>query len=149
MTLSRGPVGRAVRERRARANHVATVRPRPVERITVVLESATNTTVTTLVTPTAGKRLRIHLIKLMQLASDGDHFVELYFGTAGSILAAGTSAIDVLRIPDGLTAQTRSYDDAFDPRGPIGDRGQVLSHRFQSTGPAVAFYVVIQYSEES
>ena len=148
MTQTRGPLGRGQRERRVRQNFVATIRQRPVERKIEVIDTDTDTTRTTLITPSAGKRIRVHQIKVVQLTADGTHESEFYFGTADNIAAAGEKAIDLVRVTDTSQATTRTWDDALSPKGPLGARDEVLSHRW-IVAATNAHKVVVQYSEES
>ena len=140
-----GPAGWGRRERRSRQDFAAPVRPRPVKTRVRSIVTHTSTIRTTLLAPKEGRRIRIHRIKLVQLTSEGTRECELYFGTARNLESAGDDAIDILRVANLSEAATRTWSAAD---GPLGERGQPLSHRWLTSPRRLSHKAIIQYSEE-
>ncbi len=103
-----------------------------------------STTRQTLITPTTGRRLRLIRVTVYQIATDGLHFCELYFGTGALISADVTKAIDYLRVPDLGEGETRSWGRRV---GPVGDKNEVLSVRW-SVAPVTSHKFIVEYTEE-
>ena len=120
-------------------------RRRPFELLTIEINSATNNSRQTILTPRKGYRTRIVRVTNQQIDSDDRHLWELYFGTAGNIITDPPKGIDILAVPDKAAARTKTY-----PRyeGPRGLRDEVLSGRWRGTAPTVAHLIIIEYSEE-
>ena len=153
---------RARRERGRRNDYTPTVRPRAARqegqrRLTpgylddlsdtkfrfVSLGSGSTARVTAL-TPATGKRLRIVRVNVYQIAADGLHFLEVYFGTGATIGTVASKAIDYVRIPDLSQGQTRTWGRGA---GPIGAKNEVLSVRF-SVAPTTGHKMIVEYTEE-
>ena len=148
MSAMRGTVGWGRRDRGSRRDFASTVRQRPVEPRTKAIMTNTSTSRRTLMSPKAGRRIRIHQIKLIQLQSDGIRECELYFGTAANMVSAGEGAIDLLRVGDRSETSTRTWDDRTTPRGPLGGRNEVLSQRWLTSPGTGRHQVIVLYSEE-
>ncbi|MCH8198511.1 MAG: hypothetical protein IIA54_00375 [Chloroflexi bacterium] len=151
------------RERGRRSDYTPTVRPRAARqegqrRLTpgylddlsdtkfefVSLSSGSGTTRTTVLTPGAGKRLRIVRVNVYQIAADGLHFLEVYYGTGVNIAADPPKVIDYVRIPDLSQGQTRTWSRGT---GPIAAKNEVLSVRF-TVSPTTSHKLIVEYTEE-
>ena len=60
----------------------------------------------TVLTPATGKRLRVVRVNVYQIAADGLHFLEVYYGTGVDIAANPAKVIDYVRISDLSQGQT-------------------------------------------
>ena len=120
-------------------------RRRPFILHTTELSSSTSTTRQTLLTPAKGFRVRVARVKIVQDTADGIHLIELFFGTANSLIADQSKAIDILRVPDLGSTTTHPYPPA---QGPRGLRDEALSARWRSPAPANAHTIIIEYTEE-
>ena len=98
----------------------------------------------TALTPAIGKRLRLLRVNVYQIAADGLHFLEVYFGTGATIGTNVSKAIDYVRIPDLSQGQTRTWGRGA---GPIAAKNEVLSVRF-SVAPTTAHKMIVEYTEE-
>ena len=98
----------------------------------------------TALTPATGKRLRIVRVNVYQIAADGLHFLEVYYGTGVNIAADATKAIDYVRIPDLSQGQTRTWGRGA---GPIAAKNEVLSVRF-TVAPNTSHKMIVEYTEE-
>lgn len=98
----------------------------------------------TVLTPAIGKRLRIVRVNVYQIAADGLHFLEVYFGAGAQIATNPEKAIDYVRIPDLSQGLTRTWGRGA---GPIAARNEVLSVRF-SVAPTTSHKLIIEYTEE-
>jgi len=124
------------------------IRPRP-RRFAPLLrahDSNTSTTRNTLLTPTAGKRLRIIRIRGIAESADGRHIMDLYFGTGTDITTNPEKAIGSLDIADLNDDETRTYERG---EGPRGLRNEVLSGAWKATAPTTVHKIMIEYDEES
>lgn len=120
-------------------------RRRPYLLKTQEVQSSTNTSRQTILSPSGGYRIRIVRVKLKQHAADGRHLWELYFGTARNIITDQTKGIDILAVPNKGSDTTRTY---LKSEGPRGNRGEVLSGRWRGTAPTSANTILIEYTEE-
>ena len=153
---------RTRRERGRRSDYTPTVRPRAARqegqrRLTpgylddlsdtqhrfVSLGSGSTARVTA-VTPGTGKRLRVVRVNVYQIAADGLHFMEVFYGTGVNIGTDVTKAIDYVRIPDLSQGQTRTWGRGA---GPIGAKNEVLSVRFP-VAPTTSHKLIVEYTEE-
>ena len=103
-----------------------------------------STTRQTLLTPGTGRRLRLIRISVHQIATDGLHFAEVYFGTGANIAADVDKAIDYVRVADLSEAGTRSWGRGA---GPVGAKNEVLSLRW-TVAPGTSHKVIVEYTEE-
>ena len=123
------------------------IRPRP-RRFAPDLrahDSNTSTARDTILTPAAGKRIRVIRIRGIQESADGRHLYELYFGTGANIASNPAKAIDTLDILDLSDDETRTYERG---EGPRGLRNEVLSGRWK-TAAASVHKIMVEYEEES
>ena len=111
-----------------------------------IVDAATDIDRQTILSPSAGRRIRFIRTKLLQVSSDGRHLWELFFGEAGNMITAPNRAIDVLAVPDLGSAATRTFKNY---EGPSGKRDEVLSGRWRGTAPTSVHKIVIEYAEES
>ncbi len=102
------------------------------------------TTRQTLLTPSTGKRIRLIRVAIIQGASDGLHFAEVYFGTGSAISTNPDKAIDYVRVPDLSEGATRSWGRGA---GPVGAKNEVLSIRW-TVAPTTAHKIIVEYTEE-
>ena len=102
------------------------------------------TTRQTLLTPSTGRRLRLIRVAVHQIASDGLHFAEIYFGAGALISTNVDKAIDYVRVADLSEGGTRSWGRGA---GPVGAKNEVLSLRWTVT-PATSHKVIVEYTEE-
>jgi len=118
---------------------------RPFKLLVVEIDSSTTNSRQTILTPRKGYRTRLVRVTVQQLATDGVHLWELYWGTAANIITDAPKGIDILAIPDEGRDRTATY-----PRyeGPRSLRDEVLSGRWRGTAPTGAHQVIIEYSEE-
>ena len=98
----------------------------------------------TLLTPSTGRRIRLIRIAIHQIAADGLHFAETYFGTGGTIATNPAKAIDYIRVPDLSEGTSRSWSRGA---GPVGKKNEVLSIRW-TVSPSTAHKVIVEYTEE-
>ena len=104
-----------------------------------VSEGYQNTAPHALVTPSTGRRLRVIRVRVHQVAADGHHFCEVYFGAGVNIGARPGKAVDYLRIPN-LGTWGRGA-------GPLGEKNEPLSYRF-TAAPSTSHKFIIEYTEE-
>ena len=121
------------------------VRRRPYVLQLKHVEANTSIDRQTILTPTKGYRTRLVRLKVQQETSDGRHLWELYFGTAGNIITDQKKGIDILAVPNGGSASTRTF---LKNEGPRGLRDEVLSGRWRGTAPTAVHKIVIEYTEE-
>ena len=100
----------------------------------------------TVLEPSKGYRIRLLRVKVVQAGTDGRRMCELYFGTAASLATDPSRAVDILVVPDGGTASTRTY---LREQGPRGRRGEPLSLRWRGRPPSADHKVIIEYTEET
>ncbi len=136
---------------RHRARHNANVRERPpqaVKRTWVTM--AAGTTRETLLTPTAGYRIRLVRIWLVvTTAESSEKPLELYFGTGTNATSNRAKVIDIFPEVKSIGAYTtRTYDTLSVGRAPTGARDESISYRWQSA-PANNHSIFIEYVEES
>lgn len=150
------------RERGRRSDYTPTVRPRAARqegqrRLTpgylddlsdtqfrfVSLGGGSTARVTAL-TPSTGRRLRVVRVNVYQIAADGLHFLEVYYGTGATIAADPAKGIDYVRIPDLSQGQTRTWSRGT---GPIAAKNEVLSVRF-TVSPTTSHKLIVEYTEE-
>lgn len=98
----------------------------------------------TLITPSTGRRIRIVRIAVVQLESDGDHYVELFFGTGTDIGTDAAKAIDLVKVADQGRGATRTWSRGT---GPVGAKNEVLSLRWTLT-PTSSHKLIVEYTEE-
>ena len=98
----------------------------------------------TLLAPSTGKRIRLIRVAVHQIASDGLHFAEIFFGTGVAIAANPDKAIDYVRVPDLSEGTTRSWSRGA---GPVGAKNEVLSIRW-TVSPNTSHKVIVEYTEE-
>jgi len=120
-------------------------RRRPFKLLIEEIDSNTSTSRQTILTPRKGYRTRLVRVTVQQIATDGRHLWELYWGTAGNIITDAPKGIDILAVPDKGRARTATY-----PRyeGPKSLRDEVLSGRWRGVAPTGAHQIVIEYTEE-
>ena len=111
---------------------------------TYIVLAASNTSRVTLLTPTTGRAIRIIRVDLSQVAVDGLHYFEVYFGTGTDITTNPTKAIDLVRVPDQGQGATRSWARGA---GPAGIKNEVLSIRAQVSAGS-SHKVLVEYTEE-
>ncbi|MEX2598379.1 MAG: hypothetical protein WD533_01865 [Dehalococcoidia bacterium] len=131
MTNARNPYRPTVRPRSARENGASRLTPGYLDDIsdTQTLffnEPGSTTSRQTLLTPSPGRRIRLVRVTAYQIAEDGLHHGELYFGEGANIAIAPEKAIDYLRVPDLGMGATRTWSRGT---GPVGERNEVLSFR--------------------
>lgn len=103
-----------------------------------------STTRETLATPATGRIIRIIRVDISQVAVDGPHYFEVYFGTGADITSDPNKAIDLVRVPDQSQGATRSWARGA---GPVGAKNEVLSIRaVTSTGSS--HKALVEYTEE-
>ena len=122
------------------------LRRRTYQLLIRVVDASSDIDRQTILSPSAGKRLRFIRVKVLQESSDGRHLWELFFGEAGNMITAPNRSIDVLAIPDSGSAATRIF---LRDQGPKGKRDEVLSGRWRGTAPTSVHKIVIEYTEES
>lgn len=107
---------------------------------------ATTTRFPILGTPTSGRRYRIMSITVTNVITDGDHFLEIYWGTGANITSTTTKALDVIKVPDLSSGSTRTWSRGF---GPLGATDEELSGRW-TAAPAAApnHAIIVEYTEE-
>ena len=98
----------------------------------------------TIVTPSTGKRIRLVRVGISQIAADGLHFAECYFGTGTLISTNVNKAIDYIRVPDQSEGETRTWGRGT---GPAGAKNEVLSLRW-TVSPSTSHKVIVEYTEE-
>lgn len=98
----------------------------------------------TIITPSTGRKVRLLRVKVYQIATDGKHFCEVYFGTGASISTDATKAIDYLAVPDLSEGSTRTWGRGA---GPVGLKNEVLSIRWTGS-PATSHKFIVEYTEE-
>ena len=129
-----------------RPTHRAPLRRRPFVPLTAEVTPPRRRGRQTILTPTKGYRIRLLRLKVLQPESDGRRLCEIYFGTAGSLITDPSRAVDILAIPGGGSASTRTYRRE---QGPRGRRGEPLSLRWRGRPPSADHRVIIEYTEES
>ena len=130
----------------SRQAHRAPLRRRPFVPKTADVKPRTSTRRQTILSPRPGYRIRLIRVKVLQAESDGRHLCELYFGSAGNLIADPSKGIDILAVPDLGTASTRIYPKN---EGPRGLRGEPLSLRWRGSSPTKDHKLIIEYSEEA
>ena len=98
----------------------------------------------TLLTPNTGKRIRLIRVAVHQIASDGLHFAEVYFGTGTNIATNVEKAIDYVRVADLSEGTSRTWGRGA---GPVGTKNEVLSIRW-TVSPATSHKIIVEYTEE-
>ena len=137
--------------KRNRPAHNATVRERPpqaVKRAWVTMATGANRE--TLLTPTAGYRIRLVRIWLVvTVAESSEKPLELYFGAGANAASNRAKIIDIFPNVKSIGAySTRTYDALSVGRAPTGARDESISYRWQ-TAPANTHSIFIEYVEES
>ena len=74
--------------RKVRRAYKALLRRYPYHLRIKVLDASTDTDRQTILSPSAGFRIRFIRVKVLQDSSDGRHLWELFFGDAGNIITA-------------------------------------------------------------
>jgi hypothetical protein len=98
----------------------------------------------TILVPSPGKKLRLILLKIFQLTSDGARWVEVYFGNGSNIGSAPAKAIDIVHVPDASQGATRTWSRGT---GPVGASSDVLTLRW-TTAPTTSHIIIAEYTEE-
>ena len=98
----------------------------------------------TVLTPGTGKRIRLIRVAVHQIASDGLHFAEIFFGTGTTIGTDPDKAIDYVRVADLSEGTSRTWGRGA---GPVGKKNEVLSMRW-SVSPNTSHKVIVEYTEE-
>ena len=98
----------------------------------------------TLLTPSTGKRIRLIRVAVHQIASDGLHFAEIFFGTGTNIATNPDKAIDYVRVPDLSEGTSRTWGRGT---GPVGEKNEVVSIRWPAP-PVTSHKVIVEYTEE-
>ena len=129
-----------------RSPHRAPLRRRPFVPRTAEVTPPRRRGRQTILTPAKGYRIRLLRLKVVQPQSDGRRLCEIYFGTAGSLITDPSRAVDILVVPDGGTAATRTY---LREQGPRGRRGEPLSLRWRGRPPTTDHKIIIEYAEET
>ncbi len=129
-----------------RSSHRPPLRRRPFTLNATELTDSGRRGRQTILTPSKGYRIRLLRVKVVQAGSGARQICELYFGTAGSLGTDPSRAVDILVVPEGGTASTRTY---LREQGPRGRRGEPLSLRWRGRPPSIDHRVIIEYSEES
>ena len=132
--------------RRARSRYRTKVKQRPFRLLVRVVDSSTNTSQQTILTPKPGRRIRFIRTKVLQDAADGRHLWELYFGDAPNMITGINKGIDILAVPDSGAGATRVFQKS---QGPRGQRNEVLSGRWRGFAPSNPHKIIIEYTEES
>ena len=130
----------------ARRRHRVRPRQRTFRLLVRVVDSSTDTSQQTILTPRPGRRIRFIRTKVLQDAADGRHLWELYFGDAPNMITARNKSIDVLAVPYQGAAATRVF---LRWQGPRGRRYEVLSGRWRGFAPSNTHKIIIEYAEES
>ncbi len=130
----------------ARRRYRTRLRRRPFKLLISAVDSSTNISRQTILTPRPGRRIRFIRTKVLQDASEGRFTWELYFGDGPNIIYNANRAIDILAVPDSGATATRSF---LRRQGPRGRRNEVLSGRWRGFAPANPHKIIIEYSEES
>jgi len=130
----------------ARRRHRVRPRQRTFRLLVRVVDSSTDTSQQTILTPRPGRRIRFIRTKVLQDAADGRHLWELYFGDAPNMITARNKSIDVLAVPNQGAAATRVFQSR---QGPRGRRNEVLSGRWRGFAPSNTHKIIIEYAEES
>lgn len=130
----------------ARRRHRARPRQRSFRLLVRVVDSSTDTSQQTILTPRPGRRIRFIRTKVLQDAADGRHLWELYFGDASNIITGPNKGIDILAVPNQGAAATRVFQIS---QGPRGRRNEVLSGRWRGFAPSNPHKIIIEYAEES
>ena len=81
------------------------------------VDSSTDISRQTILSPSPGRRIRFIRTRVLQDASDGRHPWELFFGDAGNIITAPNRSIDILAIPDLGSDASRTFRRG---EGPVG-----------------------------
>jgi hypothetical protein len=97
-----------------------------------------------LLVPSAGRRLRVVRVSVQQIAADGLHYAELYFGDGATIAVNPERVVDLLRVPDLGEGATRSWARGA---GPVGERDEPLLLRW-TVAPSTSHKVIVEYTEE-
>ena len=98
----------------------------------------------TLVSPRAGRRLRLIRVSIHQTSPDDVHFCEVYFGAGANIAAFPTKAIGYVRVPDSGEGSTRTWGRGA---GPVGEKNEALSIRWTEQ-PTTLHKFIVEYTEE-
>ena len=134
------------RQWKVRRSYRARLRRRRYQLQIRAVDSSTDTSRQTILSPSPGRRIRFIRVRVLQNASDGRHLWELFFGNAGNIITAPNRSIDVLAIPDLGSDASRTFRRG---EGPRGKRNEVLSGRWRGTAPTTSHKIIIEYTEES
>ena len=129
-----------------RTPHRAPLRRRPFTLRTTEVTPSRRRGRQTILTPAKGFRLRLVRVKVIQPEADDRHLCEIYFGTAGSLITAPSRAVDILAVPDGGSASSRTFQRG---QGPRGRRGEPLSFRWRNRPPSTDHRIIIEYAEET
>ncbi len=129
-----------------RTPHRAPLRRRPFTLRTTEVTPSRRRGRQTILTPAKGFRLRLVRVKVIQPEADDRHLCEIYFGTAGSLITDPSRAVDILAVPDGGSASSRTFQRG---QGPRGRRGEPLSFRWRNRPPSTDHRIIIEYAEET
>ncbi len=132
--------------RRYRPRYRTKVKERPFRLLVRVVDSSTNISRQTILTPRPGRRIRFIRTKVLQDTAEGRHLWELYFGDAPNMITGPNKGIDILAVPDSGAGATRVFRRS---QGPRGKRNEVLSGRWRGFAPSNPHKIIIEYSEES
>ena len=130
----------------ARSRYRTKVKQRPFRLLVRVVDSSTNTSQQTILTPKPARRIRLIRTKVLQDTADGRHLWELYFGDAPNMITGINKGIDILAVPDSGAGATRVFQKS---QGPRGQRNEVLSGRWRGFAPSNPHKIIIEYTEES
>ena len=130
---------------------MATIRRRPVRIHTHLFDADRTRGRHTAVDPTAYWRLRLINIEFLWVdpstTSGRGNALELYFGTAGTLITDESRGIDIVVRK---LNESRMASDYWRPgSGPRGDRGEPLSYRWQGRRPAGEIKVFVRYTLEA
>ena len=132
--------------RRYRSRYRTKVKRRPFRLLIRVVDTSTNTSQQTILTPRPGRRIRLIRTKVLQETAENRHLWELYFGDAPNMITGVHKGIDILAVPDSGAGATRVFQRT---QGPRGQRNEVLSGRWRGFAPSNPHKIIIEYSEES
>ena len=130
----------------ARRRHRVRTRQRSLKLLVRVVDSSTDISQQTILTPRPGLRIRFIRTKILQDVADGRRLWELYFGDAPNMITGPNKSIYVLAVPNQGAAATRVF---LRGRGPRGQRNEVLSGRWRGFPPSNPHKIIIEYIEES
>ena len=110
----------------------------------ILLSTATTTAVNLTVSGKINSLVRLIQFKLVQITSDGDKLVELYFGSASAMPSNSFLPIDYIKVTDGGEGSSRIYSRGV---GPVGVNREI-SFRFTTAPTANTHYLILTYTTE-